>query len=152
MDKSEERLWHFWRIILRFGIYAVIAPLAVYFVPNLITFGQWKRPTPADFVPTVEAVCIPTVRAMKEYQRDNGHLPNTIDELVPKYLSTMPSWGQFIGPNHWYVDYEVMGQTIMYQFSSDSEGWSVMGRYVNGPIPLPRVTIGPSTEPVHPLP
>jgi len=89
------------------------------------------------------------VRAMKEFQRDNGRLPNDMDELVPAYLPDQShkavglhgvNQGEF---RHYGRDHH----TIWYDFTPGSEGWKIRGPYVNGQIPLPPVKVGPSTRP-----
>jgi hypothetical protein len=122
---------------------AIVFPLS-----NYLLFNKVSRPTAVDFVSEVENYCVPVVRAMEEFQRDNGRLPNGMDELVPKYLpdqSHQPvqpvvDQGEF---RHYGRDHH----TIWYDFTPGSEGWKIRGPYVNGQIPLPPVKVGPSTRP-----
>ena len=50
------------------------------------------------------------------------------------------SQGSFRYPGQW-------NQQIVYDFTSGNEGWYVHGVFVNGRIPLPPVTLPPSTQP-----
>ena len=112
-------------------------------------FGKFTRLSPADFVPMAQSVGIPIVRAMKEYQRDTGKMPGRIEDLIPRYLPYIP--------NHYAImvesgDFGLLVQhneLISYDFTSGAEGWSVRGPFVNGPIPLPPVTLGPGANPAQ---
>src|SRR5947209_4349819 len=64
----------------------LFAAIAFWFGPNLIMFGKLTWLSPADFVPAVQRDCVPVVRAMKAYERDHGHRPEELEELVPSYL------------------------------------------------------------------
>jgi hypothetical protein len=150
---SEERLWAFRRIELRLGICALIAPFALYFVPNLIAFGKWTRLSPADFAPFVEHDCVQTVRAIKEYQRDYGQLPDFLQDLVPRYLTDSNCTESIVGGQSIYngkfkaYDWHMAGiHVIYYEFTPDAEGWYVQGPIASGPIPVPPVTINPATQ------
>jgi hypothetical protein len=145
-ESLEAIRWRLRRIAFRAAVILLLTPITFYFGPNMILFGKLTWLTPADFVLTVQRDCVPTVRAMKEYQRDFGHLPEKMEDLVPKYLRAFPdgnqlvtngSFAQFEGPGH---------QMITYEFGPGREGWSVLGGYTRGPIPLPPVTIGPATR------
>ena len=124
--------------------------LAIFFpLRNYFLFDKVSRPTAVDFVPEVESYCLPVVRAMKEFQRDNGRRPNGMEELVPRYLPDQSheavqlhgvDQGEF---RHYAHDHH----TIWYDFTPGSEGWTISGPYVNGRIPLPPVKAGPKTKP-----
>jgi hypothetical protein len=151
VNASEERLWIYRRILFRVGLYVLISPFALYFGPNLMMFGKLTRLSAADFVPYVERECVPTVRAIKEYQQDNCHLPDNVSDLVPKYLPVTPSATQSI-ENGQFRDWDnqQLNHEIHYNFIHGSEEWEVTGYFVNGPIPVPPVTIGPATLPAPP--
>jgi hypothetical protein len=149
MTKLEAWRWKIRRILFRVGLYVLALPLAVYYGPNLVLMGRLTTPTPADFVPIVESRCISTVRAIKEYQRDTGHLPGRLTDLGPKYLRSIPmdqsiAYGQFRCP--------APNGCIYYILSPPMEGWQVFGDWVDGPIPLPNVEVAPSTGPIPPSP
>ena len=111
----------------------------------------WQAQSPsisgriADFVETVEKSCVPTVRAMKEYQHDTGQLPDSMDDLVPKYLASRPN-GQDISKGH-FMQIVSRGAVhfITYDFNPGSEAWEISGPWFSGVIPVPPVTIAPAT-------
>jgi hypothetical protein len=108
-------------------------------------FGKPTRLTPADFVPDAQSQSLPTVRAIKQYQKDTGQWPDDLRKLVPKYIASVP-WGQDIQGaefTQWIVQRSKYNHRIIYDFTPGSEGWSVEGHFANGPIPLPKVTLGP---------
>lgn len=146
MDKAEQRRWMYRRWMYRLGLYVLISPFALYFVPNYILFGEFTRLKPADFIPLVESKCLPTVRAMKEFQRDTGHLPSSVTELVPKYLASEPDRPVRFQNNEVVFPFvDNSGNTIEYFITpGPTEGWEVSGEFVYGRIPLPRVTLGPA--------
>lgn len=145
-------LWRLRRNLFRLGLFVVLAPIIFYFAKNLMMFHKLTPLTPADYVPLVQRLGVPTVRAMKQYQRDTGSLPDDLRALVPKYLAAEPPQ---CGPDYNYITiargqlliYPFGIQTIMYDFTPDTEGWSTSGPFVTGPIPLPPVTIGAGMQP-----
>jgi hypothetical protein len=113
--------------------------------------GRWTRPTIADLVPIVEKYCIPTVRAVKQYQRDNGEMPRQLDDLSPKYLPSdyfhnqflrSPVWTMLLGDGIIFNYDHHVHDNIYYNLKPGEEGWQVSG-YTNGPIPMPIVTTDP---------
>ena len=87
--------WRALRMLFRAGVVLVLMPVTFYFGPNLITFGKLTRLSAADFITDrVESTLLPTVRAMKEYQRDMGRLPDRMEDLVPKYLASISNDAQ----------------------------------------------------------
>lgn len=141
------RHWRNLRILLRVGLFVLLAPPSIYVGRNLVLFGKPTTLSPADFVPTVQNIALPTVRAMKEYERDTGHLPDRMDDLIPKYLQSPPmSFAQRVGDSG-YELFTKYNQVITYDFKPGAEGWSVHGPFANGPIPVPPVTILPTAKP-----
>jgi hypothetical protein len=130
------RAFYYISVMILFGI------IAFYVGPNELNFGQLRSPTAADFVPDVE-VCIPVVRAMKEFQRDHGRWASDERELVPNYLREQSRRVHVI--NGWFWSYGKWDQSISYDFAPGRERWMVCGPAVTGTIPAPLVTIGPST-------
>jgi hypothetical protein len=145
-ETPEERLWRHRRVLFRVSVIIILAPVIIHFAANLIMFGMLTSLSPADFASKVQPLSIATVRAMKEYQRDTGHLPNQMDDLIPKYLESYASGWQIVA-NGEFMQIGGMNQMINYDFTPGSEGWNVSGPFANGPIPLPLVKIGPSTRP-----
>jgi hypothetical protein len=106
-------------------------------------------PTPADYVADVQQSCVPVVRAMKEFRRDNGRLPNDMNELIPKYLpdqshQLVQLYGAWAGKFEHYVQWH---HRIWYDFTPGDEHWEISGSFVRGRIPLPPVAVGPATRP-----
>ena len=145
-NDPESVRWRLIRFCYYLGLFALVSPVTFYFGPNLINFGQLTRLSPANFVPFVQQHCVPTVRAIKQYQQDQGRLPAKLDDLVPEYLPTQPSGIEEI-ENGTYRRWGDWNHTITYDFTPGAEGWRVRGHFANGPIPLPAVTAGPSSPP-----
>jgi len=145
----EEQWWRLGRISFRVGLFVLIFPIALYFISNYLKFGKFTRLTAADYVPKVQQFGVPMVRAIKLYQKDTGQLPLRVEDLEPKYMKPHTSRnydGQMYG-NGTYWMFGGRDESIIYDFKSGQEGWSVSGPYVNGRIPLPIVTIGPASQP-----
>jgi len=134
--------WRWYRVWYRVGLAGLFASIAFYFGPNEIMFDKLTRLTPADLVPIIQRDCVPEVRAMKQYQRDTGNLPDSIDDLTPKYLPAGPNRGGIANGQYKYIDWQWY-ETINYDFTPGSEGWYASGHFVSGRIPLPPVKLGP---------
>jgi hypothetical protein len=142
-----------------YGVLAVVFAAVAFFVgPNLLLFGKPTGLTPADFVPTVEERCVPIVRAMKEFQRDHGRLPDRGAELMPHYHPQEDPSVQYVSASVHrgrFDRWAAYNHNITYDFNPVTEGWYVSGAFAHGRIPLPPVKIdprpgaasGPSTEP-----
>jgi hypothetical protein len=145
-ETPESRKWRKRRWVFRGGLATMFLLIAGYFGPNLLLFGKLTRLGPDDFVSFVESRCVPTVRAIKEYARDNGHLPATLDDLAPKYsVADQPGAAQMWAGQ--FQCYSSSGHDITYDFTPGHEGWYVSGRFANGRIPSPLVTIASATRP-----
>ena len=142
IEDAEARRWRHRRIVYRCAVFAVFFILVGFYIgPKLYLFGKLTGITTADFVPFVQRSCVPTVRALKEFERDHGHLPDTLQELPSADLPLVPG-GQILNGQFWCVG--EYNHVITYDFTPDSEGWCVTGAFVNGRIPLPPVKIGAS--------
>ncbi len=149
-DTPEYRRWRRWRGLFRVGVVLAMTPVAFYFGPNLINYGKLTSLTPADFVQRVERLDVPTVRAMKEFERDTGHLPDSEDDLVPKYLASIPN-DQHVSQGYFTdLDFRGVPHFITYDFTPGAEAWRVDGPDLKGLIPVPPVTIGPGTRSIAP--
>ena len=124
-------------------MFAWFVTLAFWFGPNVILFGKLTRMTPNDFVPIVQKYCVPAVRAIKIYQRTNGRLPASLEELGPPYSQDNGPGLHMIDSIHPYTywDFGMYNHEISYDFHPGHEGWTVRGAFANGPIPAPAVTI-----------
>jgi hypothetical protein len=138
--------WFYYQLGYLFFLVLLFWVIGWQLGPNLFNFGKLTRPTPAEFVEQVEKDCVPIVRAMKEFERDRGRLPNDMRELVPKYL---PSDRDTYLLTVWNGGFRFRGkwdQAIIYDFTPGREGWYVFGGFTNGKIPLPPVKL-PATQP-----
>jgi hypothetical protein len=136
-------LMGWWRGRLAYSISLAIlfSAIAFYFGPNLIRFHKLTSLTTEDFGWYVQAGT-PTVRAMMQFRRDHGRLPNDEDELVPAYLPKDQDYRGNIARgafSFWARD----GHMITYNFGPVGEGFYVSGPDVNGRISWPPVTLEP---------
>ncbi len=147
----EEKRWRYRRFLLTAALACYFLLISCEFGPHLMLFHQWTSPTPAEVVPYIESTCVPVIRAIKEYRRDKGALPENISDLVPHYLPTQPA--TFF---HMWTDVcETMDpryrELIVYHFTPEAERWEARGFFVNGPIPAPLVPDPPATAPATTL-
>ncbi len=140
--------WLYLQLAYYLALAGVFVAIAFYLGPNYYLVGRFSSVTPADFVGEVQQEGVPVVRAMKEFQRDHGRLPQDANELVPKYLP--PSGDNAV----WFdVRQGVFAQRarwnhrIWYDFSPGTEGWYVAGHMARGRIPLPPVKVTATTRP-----
>jgi len=149
LEDDEARRWRYRRYLLRLGLVALGMPIAFYFGPNWILFGKLTRLSVEDFVPIVQQEGVPIVRAMKEYERDTGRLPATLEDLQPRYLPA--GFGNHRCISNGYFHLGTRDHEVEYEFKPGVEGWWVIGPFVSGAIPVPPVTIGPATRPISPV-
>jgi len=140
-----ESKWFYYQSVYCLALAGIFWVIGVQFGPNLVNFRNLTGPTPADFKDDVEKHCVAVVRAMKEFERDQGRLPTNPREIVPKYLTEEVGWtsvwqGGFSHRSKW-------NQYIVYNFNHENEGWYVHGVFASGRIPLPPVKLGPATRP-----
>jgi hypothetical protein len=146
MGEADIRRWRRRRVAYLAGHVALFVAVALYFGPNYYLFHKLTWITPADFAPAVERNCVPIVRAMKEFRRDNGRLPKQTDELVPHYLPTSNGQARvsvWEGEFRWPAEFN---HRIRYDFNPATEGWTVDGAFTSGRIPLPPVTVSIATS------
>jgi len=144
-EDAAAKRWRYWRIVYRIGLGGLFVIIAWCLGPNWINFGQFSKPTMNDLVRIVQRDCVPVVRAMKEYHRDVGRWPDRIEDLTPKYLTDRPR--PAISVHDGQFMFFSKGERIFYEFTGSGEDWFVEGGFLNGPIPVPPVTISPSTRP-----
>jgi hypothetical protein len=141
--------WRYRRVFFRIGLFVLLVPPTIHWGNNVFMFGKLTNLSPADFVTRVQSLGVPTVRAMKQYERDTGHMPDQMGDLIPKYLPSAPEpWGQDVQGGRFEM-YDHFRDIVTYDFTPGAEGWSVQGPFANGPIPLPPVTLGTATMPAH---
>jgi hypothetical protein len=130
------------------GLLILVAPVFGFFARNVALFDRLGNSfTPDQFVQFAKGM-ESEVMAIKEYQRDTGHLPQTLDDLVPTYIPRYSYHPGEIHNGHFYCEIrDMLHQVISYDFTPGAEKWEVHGSYADGVIPLPPVTIGPTTEP-----
>ncbi len=146
VEDDEGRRWRYRRILYCAGLGFWFIAIAFYFGPNVINFGKLTRLSPDDFVGIVQRDCVPTVRAMKEYQRDHGKLPTQNEDLAPRYLPEAPKG--FISMERGHFQCLTMwNHFVIYDFTPGAEGWSVRGPFANGQIRAPLVTPESATYP-----
>ena len=154
MIEDETRKWHYhptredraW-LLRRFGWYGFQLLLFLSIIyrigPNLVLFHSPFSPSPEDFVPYTEDF-VPTIAAIKAYNRDFGKLPLDAMELPPEY---MPPGG--VGVNGEILDTTSItfgagkSAVLEYEFSPAKEGWIVHSPRYDGRIPAPIVAAAP---------
>lgn len=144
--EPEDRRWWCRHLLYCLGLGALFSAIAFYFGPNVILFRKLTRLEPADFIDEARQSGVPLVRAVKEFGRDHGHLPNDVEELTPDYLDCdidllrrHPSFDSY--SVRFYSFERSGGHELEYDLRPASEGWEVYGPFARGPIPLPIVTI-----------
>jgi len=141
--------WFYLKAAYYLSLVLLFCAIAFKFGSNYFFFGKLSDPAPADYVADVEQRGVPVVRAMKEFQRDYGRLPNDMKELIPKYLpdqshGSVQLYGVWAGRFEYIASWH---QRIWYDFTPGDEHWEISGSFVRGRIPLPPVTMRPATRP-----
>lgn len=136
-------LWPVARWAFRAGL-IVLFFLVTRAGANYTLYGQFHAMTLADLVPVVQATCVPTVRAMKEYARDHGQWPAKIEDLVPAYLANRPLRGECAGDTYMY--FGAHGMMIECRLRTNGDEWRVHGPGLSGEIPMDPIEVGPGTR------
>lgn len=148
MDDRERVRWRWRRWMYRAGLAVWFSALAFYFGPHLIMFGKLTGLTPADFVAEIQKFGVPEVTAIKEYQRDHGHLPDDLSELEPDSLPKKRAfYFHSVVRDGQYEYYGTYHQRITYNLDGSDEHWEVNGSLAHGRLPLPPVVISPTSRP-----
>jgi hypothetical protein len=140
------RAWWGRRLLYYAGMFGLFLMLAFYVGPNEFLFHTILYPyhSLADYKPEIGKDCVPLVRAVKEYRRDHGQLPEYLDQLIPTYLASLK-----VPARMWNDQLFVLkgDHLICYDFTPASEGWTVSDAPIDGAVPAPLVTISPATRP-----
>ena len=144
-----ERQWKQRRSAYYLALGVLFCAVAFYFGPNRMMFGKWTWITPADFTERAQRDGVPLIRAIKRYERDTGHRPTEIEQLVPKYLPDKIPGVVILGMDTDFSILTMYNHRITYDFDPKREGFYVNGVYTRGRIPLPPVQIEspPTTHP-----
>lgn len=151
--QSQLRGWWLRRLAYYAAIFVLFLTIGLYVGPNEFLFGRVLYPyhSAADYIPEITSQCVPLVRAVKQYQRDYGKLPDELYQVIPGYFPSYPLPARMWG-NQLY--FQKGDHLICYDFNPASEGWSVMPSAVPGTtpgpgltVPAPLVSLGPSTRP-----
>lgn len=142
---AEERKWWRRRLLYYTALCLVPLPVVFYFGPNVILFGKLTWITPADFAPIAASRCAPFVIAIKQYERDHGTLPDPAHWSPPGFDEQDRRWGDLDTReyHYWARDHHF----IVYNLTGPDQHWSVTGPFTSGRIPLPSITLPPSTRP-----
>lgn len=158
VDDAPGKLWRFYRVVYRVGLFVVLGPLIIHFGAHIILFGKLTALAPAGFVSEAQGTPTRVVRAMMEYRRDTGNWTNTVVDLDPKYLMITDlhrdqdgaTWTGNVGEiynGQYFYEADNFHDSIKYDFNGGATPWSVSGPMVSGVIPLPPVTLPAESAP-----
>jgi hypothetical protein len=140
---ATEPNWRRRRLLLTLSLVLWFVCL-VYFGAHVILFHKLMPLTAADFAANVQPQMVAVVREIKEYQRLNGAMPDSLYDLYGKNPTQDQIWfGRGVHSNGYYHDVEF--GFITYDFSPGQEGWYVSGPFAGGRIPVPPVN-NPATS------
>jgi hypothetical protein len=87
---------------------------------------------------------VPTIAAIKAYNRDFGKLPAVAYELPSEYQPSTHDgdYGEIVWTTS--ITFQAEGWAVLeYEFSPEKEGWTIHAPRYDGPIPAPIVTAAP---------
>lgn len=151
--QAELRRWWFRRLGYYAAMFVLFLTIGFYVGPNEFLFHRVLYPyhSVSDYMPEIMTDCVPLVRAVKEYQRDYGRLPEDLYQVMPGYLASCPLQARMWGDQLYFVKGDHL---ICYDFTPSNEGWWLVPNAVAGSIPVrgraipaPRVSLGPATKP-----
>lgn len=144
----EERAWRRRRLLYYAALCLAALPVIFYFGPNVILFGKLTWISPADFAPIVTTQYAPIVTAIKQYERDHGTLPDRAHWSPPGFQDHR-YWGDVYSGEYRHLS--KYNHFVIYNLTGPDQHWSVRGPYTFGRIPLPGITLPPSTRPTTTL-
>ncbi len=152
MDESSETFHRLLRVLFNVALAGWFYVIGFWLGPNELTFHKLEGMTAQDLVPIVQEYCVPVVREMKIYARDKSPTSeNDLFALLDSHQGHGPG-GHRIAANgnyqYWGPGNVLFKHTIEYDFTPGHEGWSVHGPYVNGPLPVPPVTLELDAKPM----
>jgi hypothetical protein len=151
--QADLRGWWLRRLAYYAALFVLFLTIGFYIGPNEFLFHRVLYPyhSISDYGPEITTECVPLVRAVKEYQRDYGRLPEDLYQVMPGYLPSCPLDARMWGDQLYFVKGDHL---ICYDFTPGSEGWSLVPSALAGSIPVtgravpaPLVSLGPSTRP-----
>jgi len=106
-------------------IFAIVVGLALVVCSQMFIDGS------SDDIPTRG---LALVAALKEYQTKNGKPPDTLQDLVPNYLTTIPTLGG-TGGQFYYTSYTITspGEVALYQIEGTKFGGTGDTKYFYRP-------------------
>jgi hypothetical protein len=150
MTHQDPTSWRIARRIYYVLLFVIFGVIAFYLGPNWFLFHKLTRSSPSDFTAMVEQRCIPTLQALAQYRADYGKFPISAVDLAPKYLPRESvCYGRLNGNEfRLYTNYH---QVISFDTEHPERGWSIHGRFTNGPIPVSPRELHLATQPAtHP--
>lgn len=154
--QSGLRGWWLRRMAYYAAIVVLFLTIGFYVGPNEFLFRRVLYPyhSISDYIPEITTDCVPLVRAVKEYQRDYGKLPDDPYQVMPGYLPSCPLEATIWDNQLYFLKGDHL---IYYDFTPGSEGWFLVPRalargmpVVGRSIPAPLVSPGPATRPANP--
>jgi len=94
-------------------------------------YGQYHSPSLSDFKPVIDTQCVPTVRAIEKFYKENGRLPESIHELRAKYLPVLFGYRQDIEDGE-FDQWSYWGHLIYYDLKKNDGVWHINGPNVDG--------------------
>lgn len=151
--QSGLRGWWLRRLVYYAALVVLFLTISFYVGPNEFLFRRVLYPyhSISDYIPEITTDCVPLVRAVKEYQRDYGKLPDDLYQVMPGYLPSCPLEARMFDHQLYFLKGDHL---ICYDFAPGSEGWTVVPSVPHGSIPAtgstvpaPLVSLGPATRP-----
>lgn len=141
--------WTARRVAYYFALLGWFCLIAFWAGPNVWLFGRVTGMRESDLHAGAKRSVVPAIRAVLEYQRDFGVLPdNSWDAKVVYFGSdAQVGWGGEYIRNGVLSDRGLYNQNIYYDFGRADAPWSSQGIFYNGPINLPPVTLDTPFEP-----
>jgi hypothetical protein len=141
--------WTAKRVAYYFALLGWFCLIAFWAGPNVWLFGRVTGMRESDLHENVKQRFVPAIRAVLEYQRDFGALPDNSWNAKVVYFGkyTQVGWGGEHIRNGVLSDYGRYNQCISYDFSHPEAPWTTWGAFYNGPINLPPVTLDTPFEP-----
>lgn len=123
---------------------AIIALLCARSALLYLTTGRLFAPTTSEFVALARKNQY-IVQAAYDYRAERGMWPQDFADLIPDYLTERPAGPlTVLGNQTLSVHADAPHTGLCYSFRAGEEGWSAVGDFGAGPLPMPTVA---STRP-----
>jgi hypothetical protein len=121
-------------VLMESRLFASLRAIRALLGATILLVTGCSEPSPSGRISEVTAPASPLIKAIESYRRDNEKLPSKLSELVPRYVSAIPTspdgspnwnyytWGS--SDTGFHYGFEVRYSRVILRYSSQSAQWT----------------------------